>query len=141
MATVEDVGAVPLFGALRDDELRELATWFQVQEVGQGTRLVGERAPGYTFFVLADGTAAVTSEGKSVAELGAGDFFGEMAIVGDGRRAATVTSTSPARLLAMFGTEFRRLEAAHPEIAARIVEAVQTRIAELNAVQGSDLPV
>jgi CRP-like cAMP-binding protein len=133
MASVEDVVAVPLFSALDDDQLRELAGWFEVQEVGDRARLVGEGAPGYQFFVLADGTAAVTLKGESVAALGPGDFFGEMAILGEGRRAATVTSTSPARLLVMFGTEFRRLEAAHPEIATEIVEAVQGRMAELDA--------
>jgi CRP-like cAMP-binding protein len=52
-----------------------------------------------------------------------------VAILGDGRRSATVTSTSPVRVLVMFGTEFRRLEAAHPEIASRIAEAMQARIA------------
>src|SRR5262249_18647469 len=134
MATVEDVAGVPLFEALESDQLRELATWFQVQDVSESTTLVGEGAPGYMFFVLANGTAAVTSQGQNVATLGPGDFFGEMAILGAGRRAATVTSTSPARLLVMFGTEFRRLEAEHPEIATRIVEAVEKRVAELNAL-------
>jgi CRP-like cAMP-binding protein len=133
MASVEDVASVPLFSALDDAQLQELAGWFEVQEVGDGARLVGEGAPGYRFFVLADGAAAVTLKGESVAVLGPGDFFGEMAILGDGRRAATVTSTSPARLLIMFGTEFRRLEAAHPAIATHIVEAVQGRMAELDA--------
>jgi CRP/FNR family cyclic AMP-dependent transcriptional regulator len=90
---------------------------------------VGEGAPGYTFFVLTDGTAEVTSEGVTVATLGPGDFFGEIAILGGGRRTATVTSASPARLLVMFGTEFRQLEAAHPEIAAHITEAMQARAA------------
>jgi CRP-like cAMP-binding protein len=52
-----------------------------------------------------------------------------VAILGDGRRSATVTSTSPVRLLVMFGTEFRRLEAAHPEIAAQIAEAMRARVA------------
>lgn len=134
MATVEDVAGVPIFEALENDQLRELASWFQVQDVSEGATLVGEGAPGYMFFVLANGTAAVTSQGQSVATLGPGDFFGEMAILGAGRRVATVTSASPARLLVMFGTEFRRLEAEHPEIAARIVEAVETRVAELNAL-------
>jgi CRP/FNR family transcriptional regulator, cyclic AMP receptor protein len=132
VAAVEELAGIPLFSALDDDQLGELAGWFQAQEVGEGTRLVGEGAHGYRFFVITDGSAAVTTEGESVATLGPGDFFGEMAILGDGRRLATVTSTSPARLLVMFGTEFRRLEAAHPEIASRIVEAMRARIAELN---------
>jgi CRP-like cAMP-binding protein len=129
MAIIEEVAAVPLFNALSDDQLKEIADWFHVQNVGEGLKLVGEGAPGYTFFILVDGAAVVTHEGERLATLGRGDYFGEMAILGDGRRTATVTSTETVRLLVMFGTEFRRLEAAHPEIAARITEAMQARIA------------
>jgi CRP-like cAMP-binding protein len=129
MAIVEEVASVPLFNALNDDQLKEVADWFHVQSVGEGLKLIGEGAPGYTFFILVDGAAVVTHEGERLATLGRGDYFGEMAILGDGRRTATVTSTEPVRLLVMFGTEFRRLEAAHPEIAARITEAMQARLA------------
>jgi len=128
MAAVEDVASIPLFGSLDDAQLREVAGWFHVQNVKEGTRLVGEGAHGYTFFVLTDGAAAVTSGEETLATLGPGDFFGEIAILGAGRRTATVTSTSPARLLVMFGTEFRRLEAAHPEIAAAITGAMEARL-------------
>ena len=127
--TVQDLAAVPLFESLSDDELAELTGWFHVQHAGEGLRLVGEGAPGYTFFVLGDGSATVTVDGQRLALLGPGDFFGEVAILGAGRRTATVTSTSSVRLLVMFGTEFRQLEAAHPAIAARITEAMQARVA------------
>jgi voltage-gated potassium channel len=136
MASVDDLAAVPLFSSLDEEQLVKLANWFHVQNANEGARLVGEGAPGYTFFVLIEGTAAVTSEGQTLTELTPGDFFGEVAILGDGRRTATVTSTSPARLLVLFGTEFRQLEAADPEIASRIAEAMQARagqIAELDA--------
>jgi CRP-like cAMP-binding protein len=129
MAIVEEVAGVPLFNTLSDDQLKQVADWFHIQNVGQGLKLVGEGAPGYTFFILVDGAAVVTHEGERLATLRRGDYFGEMAILGDGRRTATVTSTEPVRLLVMFGTEFRQLEAAHPEIAARITEAMQARIA------------
>jgi CRP-like cAMP-binding protein len=95
--------------------------------------LVGEGAHGYTFFVLAEGTAAVTSNGEVVASLGPGDFFGEVAILGAGRHTASVTSTSPVRLLAMFGPEFRQLEAAHPEIASRLGQAMRARFVGASA--------
>ena len=133
MATVEDIAAVPLFDALDDAQRAQVAQWFHVENASEGATLVGEGAHGYTFFVLADGTAAVTCDGQAVASLGPGDFFGEVAILGAGRRTATVTSTSPVRLLAMFGTEFRQLEAAHPEIASRLTEAMQARLAGASA--------
>jgi CRP-like cAMP-binding protein len=78
-----------------------------------------------------EGTAAVTSEGRTLAVLAPGDFFGEVAILGDGRRTATVTSRSPVRLLVLFGTEFRQLEAAHPEIASRIAETMHARAGQV----------
>ena len=70
VATAEDIVAVPLFGSLSDDQLAELATWFHVQNASDGVRLVGEGAHGYTFFILTEGTATVTSDGESLATSG-----------------------------------------------------------------------
>ena len=75
------------------------------------------------------GTATVTADGARLADLGPGDFFGEVAMLTDGRRSATVTTTSPAELLVMFGSEFRQLEQDQPEIAARIEAAMRQRLA------------
>jgi len=130
MAAVDDLAGVALFESLDDAQRQELAGWFHVQNAGEGIRLVGEGAPGYTFFVILDGTAEVSADGDSLTMLGRGDFFGEIAILGEGRRTATVRSTSPVRLLVLFGTEFRQLEVAHPEIAAEIVAAMNSRLAQ-----------
>ena len=130
MATVDDIGAVPVFGSLDLDQRANLAKWFEVEHVGEGVKLVGEGCHGYTFFVLADGTATVTAEGEELSTLGAGDFFGEVAILGGGRRTASVTTTSPARLLVLFGTEFRQLEAEYPEIASHITLAMKERVGD-----------
>ena len=74
---------------------------------------------------------AVVARRYEVAQLGPGDFFGEMALLGDGRRRATVTTSSPARALVLFGTEFRRLEQDHPHIAEQIETAMRDRAALL----------
>ena len=129
MVSTEELAAVPLFSGLDEDQLAELATRFNARDVGEDITLVGEGSPGYTFFVLAEGTAVVTAEGERLAELGPGDFFGELAILGAGRRTATVTSTTPVRILFMFGSSFREMEAAHPEIASRIAEEMEARLA------------
>jgi CRP-like cAMP-binding protein len=92
--------------------------------------VAGEGAPGYSFFVITQGNAVVSSDGDELATLGPGDFFGEVAILGDGRRSATVTTNSPAALLIMFGTEFRRLQEAQPEVAARLEATMTDRLAE-----------
>jgi CRP-like cAMP-binding protein len=126
-----DLAVVPLFESFSEEELAEIAGWFEVKEVGAGVRLAGEGTTGYSFFVLADGGAAVTSAGRDVASLGPGDFFGEMALLGPGRRKATVTTTSPTRVLVLFGEDFQRLQARHPDITARLQAVMEVRLEEL----------
>jgi CRP-like cAMP-binding protein len=120
LATPDDLAGVPVFAGLGPDEVEAIAPWFELQEVSAGVNLTGEGAAGYSFYVLRDGTATVTVDGAEVRTLGTGDFFGELAILGDGRRTATVTTTSPSRVLILFGTEFRRLQQEYPELAERI---------------------
>jgi CRP-like cAMP-binding protein len=131
VATVEDLANVPLFESLSPGELEEVARWFDVQTVSEGVELASEGASGYSFFVLIEGSAVVTVDHETVATYAPGDFFGEMAILGGTRRRATVTTTSPSRVLSMFGTEFRQLEQSQPEIAAQLVAAMRQRDEEL----------
>lgn len=135
MTDVADLAGIPLFARLSRDEAAELASRFETKPVGEGVRLASEGAAGYSFYVLVDGGAVVTLEGVPVASLGPGDFFGEMAILGEGRRTATVTTTSPTKVLTLFGTEFRRLQQSHPAIAALLEDAMRRRAQELLAVQ------
>ena len=97
--------------------------------------MAGEGATGYSFYVLLDGSAVVTAEGATVATYTPGDFFGEMAILGEGRRTATVTTTSPSRVLVMFGTNFRQLQQAQPAIAQRLEEEMQRRQEQLSQLR------
>ena len=109
-ARLSDLADVPLFASLTDSERAEIAAWFEVKNVACGVRLVGEGATGSTFFVLPKGGWSVTANGELIASLGPSDFFGEMALLGAGRRTATVTTTSEARVLVFFGDDFRRLQ-------------------------------
>lgn len=135
MADAADLAAIPLFAALTDEELSALAPRFDDESVSAGVALAREGASGYSFFVLVDGAAVVTVDGEVVATYGPGDFFGEMALLGGGRRSATVTTTEPSRLLSLFGTEFRQLEQEQPEIAARLEEATRRRALELDTLR------
>ena len=119
-ATAADLAGIPLFDTLDTDVRTAIAPWFELEDVSPGVKLIGEGASGYSFFVLRAGTATVTINGMEVRTLGAGDFFGELAILGDGQRTATVTTTAPSQVLVLFGTEFRRLQQELPEIAATI---------------------
>lgn len=123
----DDLAALPLFEQLDDAARAAIAPWFDVYEYPADVRLIGEGAAGYSFFVLTDGSASVTIDGTEVRTLGAGDFFGELAILGDGHRSASVTTTSPARVLVMFGSEFRRLQHEYPQLGERIEAGVRER--------------
>ena len=102
---------MPLFADLSSDELARAARSFDEKQVSARTRLTVEGASGYSFFVIESGTVEVERGGEVLERLGAGDFFGEAAILTGERRNATVTASSDVDLLVLFGTEFRVLEA------------------------------
>ena len=124
----QELAAVPLFASLSEDERRSLAGRFEDRSVRPGARLCGEGASGYCFFVLTDGSADVTVGGDVVRSLGPGDFFGEVAMLDGGRRTATVTASSEAKVLVLFGSEFRRLQQEQPETAAAIEAVMRERV-------------
>ena len=120
VATADDLAGIALFESLDGDARAAIAPWFEVQDVGAEVMLIGEGCAGYSFFILREGATTVTIDGIEVRTLGQGDFFGELAILGDGRRTATVTTAAPSKLLVLFGTEFRRLQQQYPEVAEQI---------------------
>ena len=128
--TAEQLANVPILADLSSDQRAELADWLEVREVSADTVLAGEGASGYSFFIVADGNAVVTAEGREVRTLSGGDFFGEMALLGGGRRQGTVTTTTDATVLSLHGTDFRRLQQEFPEVAAQIEETMRARLAE-----------
>ncbi len=127
--TPEQLAALPLFQSLSPGELSALASLTQLRREDEGTCLVGEGAPGYSLFALQEGTAVVTSGGEELGTLGAGDFFGEIALLGEGRHTATVTATSPVSLVVMFGSDFRVFERDFPEMTGLLRSAMTKRLA------------
>jgi CRP/FNR family transcriptional regulator, cyclic AMP receptor protein len=132
MADAADLAGVPLFDSLTEGERAEVAPWFELKNVSPGVNLASEGASGYSFYVLLDGSAEVNADGRTVATYGPGDFFGEMALIDADRRSATVTTTSPATVLALFGTEFWRLHRAHPAVVAEVERVAQERRRQLD---------
>jgi CRP-like cAMP-binding protein len=127
MVDTQLLATLPLFASLDETQLQEIARWFEPRSVSADVELVGQGASGYSFFVLTDGQAVVAVDGTTIAWLEPGDFFGEGAIVSGERRNATVRTTAPTQVLVMFGTEFRRLQEAQPEIAAAIEDIDRKR--------------
>jgi len=108
--------------------LRIIASWLEVTDAPPGSQLTHEGGAGYAFSMLHTGSADVLVHGEVVRRLGAGDYFGELSMLGNGRQTATVKVTSPATVWTMFGTRFRELQKLHPDIAAAIERTAAERL-------------
>ena len=124
----EQLAGSPLFSSLTDEQLRAVASLMDVVTRPAGTTLVGEGAPGFSVFVLLDGTADATAEDLPLSTLRTGDFFGEIALLTEARRTATVTATSPVTLAVMYGSDFRVFERDFPGAAGQMKDATARRL-------------
>jgi CRP/FNR family transcriptional regulator, cyclic AMP receptor protein len=126
---VEAMAKVPLFSRCSRSDLGRIAQIADEVDLRPGRTLAREGTRGREFFVLLEGTADVTSNTRLLPPLKAGDFFGEIALVCDEPRTATVTATSPLRALVITDRAFRELLRNHPGIQGRVLEAVASRLA------------
>jgi CRP-like cAMP-binding protein len=120
---------VPFFAGLGKSELEQVGQWTTQLDLPEGKVLGRQGSVAYEFFVIEDGTAVVTIDGERVTELGPGDFFGEIGLLESDRRTATVTATTPIRVIVMLGSEFRAMEREMPHVAQRVREAIKERLA------------
>ena len=127
-AKVELLKKVPLFADCSKAELRELAKSADELDLREGTVLTREGRPGREFFVLIDGTVKVTKDGKKVAELKGGDWLGEIALLTDKPRTATVTATSSVDVLVITDRRFRNVVESMPSIAIKVLGRVSERL-------------
>jgi CRP-like cAMP-binding protein len=125
---IELLKTVPLFADCSKKELERVAMIADEIDFKPGKTLIREGAPGREFFVLARGTAEITRDGKRIDTAGAGDFFGEMALLANKPRNATVTTTSDVDALVVSATSFRNLVEVNPLIALKVMRAVADRL-------------
>lgn len=118
---------LPCFADLSDEERAKVSGSVEEIDVPPGQEVAVQGDFAYAFFVVEDGTAEVRDDGIPVAELGRGDFFGELGLLVTGRRTASVVSTSPMKLLVLFDQDFRQLEHELPTFAHRLREACRER--------------
>jgi len=126
---VELIKKVPLFAGCSKGELEQIAQIADEIDLAEGKEMTREGSRGREFFVLLEGDAEVTKDGSSINKLGSGDFFGEIALVSDSPRTATVTATSPVRALVITDRSFRRLLDEQPEIQRKVLVALAERLA------------
>src|SRR5215213_59127 len=124
----ERILAQPLFSSLTRHEAEEFAPFCEARHVEQGDAVFSQGGLAVAFFVIESGEAEAIADGSPLRTMGPGDWFGEIAIVEQSHRTATVVATSPLTVIAMTAFEFRRLEAEHPDIAETITQTMQERL-------------
>ena len=119
-----------LFSGLSKRERKRLAPLIEEVEVAAGRTLASEGDLAHELFVIEEGTAAVSKDGTPIAELGPGDFFGEIALLeGDRRRTSTVVANTAMRLAVLQGHDVRVIERELPGVARQIHAAIDERLA------------
>ena len=126
---IDLIKRVPLFSKLSTAGLREVAGVADEIDLPEGKMLTKEGERGREFFVLLAGSAEVRKGGRRVATLGEGDFLGEIALVTNVPRTATVTTTSPVRALVITDRDFAGLLRNSPQIGQGVLAALGERLA------------
>ena len=119
--------ALPLFEGVSDEDLDKIAPFVSEVSVSEGKHLVDEGDYAYEFMAIEEGEAEVVRGDETLATLGAGDYFGEIGLLEDDRRNATVIARSAMRLLTLDQWDMKRLEKAIPSAAEKIRETVRSR--------------
>jgi CRP/FNR family cyclic AMP-dependent transcriptional regulator len=135
-APIELVQQVPLFSDLSKKEAEELARTFKERTFAAGDVIAAEGQRGIGFFLIASGTAKVTRGGEDRITLGPGDYFGEIALIDDGPRTATVTADTDLHCYGLTSWEFKPLVETNAEIAWKLLEGLAKRVRALEAMAG-----
>jgi CRP-like cAMP-binding protein len=118
---------IPLFSDASDEELKQVAAFAESTEASEGAEVIGEGQFSRALMAIEEGTAEVTRDGEHIADLGPGDIFGEAGMLDDSMRSATVTATSPLKLISMGHFEVKRLKKDAPDVYAKIEQLVAER--------------
>jgi CRP/FNR family transcriptional regulator, cyclic AMP receptor protein len=129
---VEALKRAPLFEGLSKKHLTQLARVSEDMEIPAGTVLCKEGELGHEFFVIVEGETQVTKNGRKVAMRGGGDFIGEIALVEEIPRTATVTAKSDLRVFVLTSKDFHYLLDQNPKVQGKVLRALARRVAELS---------
>ena len=128
---LELLSKVPLLAGLDRRGLEEVGRLTDEVDLPAGRVAARQGATGDEFFVIVDGTVSIERDGQHLRDLGPGDFFGELSLLGKVARTATATCTTPCRLLVVGHREFHGLLAEFPTVQSAVLETVAQRIALL----------
>ena len=127
---VESLRRVALFAGLDDRELGRLSNLMRQSRFAEGDPITTEGESGVGFFVIEDGNATVSRGGEILRTLKPGDHFGEIALIDEGPRSATVVATTDLRCRAIAAWEFKTFVIEHPEVAWPLLETLVSRLRE-----------
>jgi len=128
---LDSLRQIPVFADLPDATLAHLDSQMAEVALPAGATLVTENTRGREAFIMADGLAEVSVEGRAVTSVAAGDLVGEMSLLDSGPRTATVTALTPVRLYVLDARQFAVLFE-HPDTARWIATALARRVRELD---------
>lgn len=129
----ERLGKVSLFRACSKQDLRRIARLADADDVDEGEMLVKEGQRGQELFVIVSGEAVVTRKGRKVATLGAGDYFGELAVLNPAPRTATVKAKTPMEVLIVTPQHLAVLLEDVPLVARKLLAGMASRLQEADS--------
>ena len=138
-AYLERLGALPMFSGCSKQELRDVARIVDELQVEPGRVLMSQGDAGQEAFVIEEGTAEVVRDGQLLATVGPGSYVGELALIDAGPRSATVTATTPMRVLVIGTREFSTLLDEVPGLARRVLVSTARRLRAAN--EGAHQPI
>ncbi len=127
-APTELLRRVPLFAEISDRDLARLAQTFKERKFSAGDTIAAEGKGGVGFFVIGEGSVAYSVGGKEKGQGGPGDYFGEIALIDDGSRSATVTAATDVTAYGLTSWEFRPLVEENASIAWELLQALAKRL-------------
>jgi CRP/FNR family cyclic AMP-dependent transcriptional regulator len=135
-STVDHLQDVQLFSSCTDKELSLIARASDEVTVADGTAVVTEGSTGHEFYLILDGRADVSRAGRSLAELGPGQYFGELSLLDGAPRSATITARAPTTMLVLGQREFAAVLDTTPGVARKLLTqmAARLRAADSHAV-------
>ena len=129
---------VPLFSDLERRELEELAGSLKERTFRAGETVAQEGQGAVGFFVIEDGVARVTVRGEDRGRLGPGDYFGEIALIAESARTATITAETDLRCLGMTFWDFRPFVESNGRVAWKMLQALAKRLRDVESRGGDE---
>lgn len=128
MAHEEFLARVPIFANCTPDEVGAIAGVAQESVFGPGQIIVTQGTPGQAFYLVLTGRVEILRDGVSLGAFGPGDFFGEMSLLDQAPRSATIRALEPTECLMLSSWDFKSLLERHPSIAIKLLEVLSRRL-------------